>query len=194
MSGVSDGELVVAGPLKVDVSVHNYPMKEGWQGVAVALNDMPAQKIYSSGSLTFNQSLHEGENVVRAYLFRSWGESVKQPEAVAVHAFYFQKKDAKSDLKAPSVFITSPSGNYSGEAARKILFDFVISGAQLNTRKTRVHYTLNGEKRELTNWDAYYFQNLPAGTYNLNVELVDSSGKTLKGPYTSNDSTFTIEK
>lgn len=195
LSGIDEGQLV-NGPVRVSVNVENYPMEADWQGAVVVLDDLPGKKVFKSGeSVDFADTLQPGPHALRAYLVRAWGESLRLPQAFTQLNFFFGKKSGKALLpaQAPSIVLNSPQGSYRGADAKKILLDFVVANTQISERKHRLRYTLNGEKRELTSWDAYYFQNLAPGTYTLKVEMTDASGKAVRGAFTSARSVFTVE-
>jgi len=199
LSGIQENAVIpVEGPLTVKVSAENYPLGADWQGIEVSLNDEPPVRVFESGrEVLFKEGLRKGPNVVRAYLVRSWGESLKEPGAFATLHFYGGQK-AGLPLVAkgrPVLTLVSPRGAYKGAAAKQVLFDFLVwDGAAAQPPKSyKVHYTLNGKKLELSSGKAYHFHNLSPGDYELLVEVVNSKGLPYGQEVTRARSRFNID-
>jgi hypothetical protein len=179
IEGLKENALVNVGEsITVKVYAENYPLGPSWQAVEVVLNDQPPVRIFENGhEVTFREGFRKGGNVVRAYLVRSWGESLKLPDAFAALPFFYEEA-AGLPLVAkgrPILTLVSPYGHFKGDAAKQILFDFLVwDGDSVKPRK--IHYTLNGKKLELNSGKAYHFFNLAPGDYDLLVELVNARG------------------
>ncbi len=196
LTGVGQAELIASAPLKVGVNVANYTIDTNWQHAALVLNDGPPIRVYKNGeTVELREGLVPGPNILRAYLLRSWGESLKNAEAFTILGFYFEKRTGKVAYVSgqPVLTLNSPRGMYAKDAAKNIPFDFIVYGTQISGRRHKILYSLNGEQREITNLDNYSFQNLPSGTYQLKVEIVDANLKPLKLPFTTAESTFTVD-
>jgi hypothetical protein len=195
ISGLKADELLSA-PRSVQITVDGYPMEEGWQGFEVVLNDQEPTRFFSS-PVNFQiplEKLRKGANLIKVYLVRSWGESLKIPEAFAFVPFFYETKGGLSWVaaKRPIVTLVSPRGIYKGEAAKKILFDFMVQNPEKLPKSYKVHYTLNGKKLELDSGKSYYFYNLVPADYELRVEVVNARGIPLGQEVTRSRSTFKV--
>jgi hypothetical protein len=196
IKGLQHDELLTA-PRSVEIVVDGYPMEENWQGFEVAINDQAPQRFHKS-PLTFQipaAQLRKGANLLKVYLVRSWGESVKLPEAFAFVPFFSEAKPGLSWVapKRPILTLVSPRGSYKGESAKKILFDFIVQNPEKQPTVYRVHYTLDGKKMQLESDKSYYFYNLTKGEHELRVEVVNNRGIPLGQEVTRSRSVFTVE-
>ena len=196
IKGLEKDELLT-GERAVEIVIEGYPMEAGWQGFEVAINDLPAQRFHSS-PVTFQipvAQLRKGANLLKVYLVRSWGESVKQPEAFAFVPFFYEVNPGLSWVapKRPILTLVSPRGTYKGDAAKKILFDFMVQNPEKQQTSYRVHYTLDGKKLQLESGKSYYFYNLTPGEHELRVEVVNNKGIPLGQEVTRSRSVFKIE-
>ena len=197
ISGLKADELL-ASSRTVQIVVEGYPMEAGWQGFEVVLNDQDPTRFYSSPA-NFEipvEKLRKGANLIKVYLVRSWGESLKVPEAFAFVPFFYETKGGLSWVaaKRPIVTLVSPRGIYKGEAAKKILFDFMVQNPEKLPKSYKVHYTLNGKKLELDSGKSYYFYNLVPADYELRVEVVNARGIPLGQEVTRSRSVFKVEE
>ncbi len=177
------------------ISVSNFSIAKDWQGFELVLNDGEPERFYES-KIEYKLSaknLRKGANLLKAYLVRSWGESLKNVEAFAYVPFFFETKGLSWVAPGrPIVTLVSPRGNYQGEDAKKILFDFLIHTAAAGQKNWKVHYTLNGSKLELSSGKAYFFYDLVPGEYELKVEAVNSRGIPVGQEVSRSRSTFRV--
>jgi len=195
VTGLSPDELVLEAR-KVEISVEGYPMEEGWQGFEVAINDQEPRRLYKSPS-TFEipvENLRKGANLIKVYLVRAWGESLKIPEAFTAVPFFFGSKTGLSWVapNRPILSLVSPRGTYKGDAAKKLLFDFIVQTPDKVQKIHKVHYTLNGKKLGLESGKSYSFYNFVPGDYELRVEVVNARGIPLGQEVTRSRSVFKI--
>ncbi len=182
---------------EVTVRVEGYPMAPDWQGVEVALNDSSPQRFFEP-TFTFTvtpDQLRKGANLIKVYLVRSWGESLKIPEAFSFVPFFYETKEGLSWVapQRPILTLVSPRGSYKGEDAKKILFDFMVQNPERQSKVYKVHYTLNGKKLGLESGQSYYFYNLTPGSYELRVEVVNERGIPLGQEVTRSRALFKVE-
>jgi hypothetical protein len=196
VEGLVPEALLTTPATSVALNVQNYPLASKWQYGEWVLNDGAAQRFYSNKEnveLSEAAGLKKGFNLLRVYLLRSWGEYLKNPEAfVMVPFFWGEKKGSAQAKRGPVLTLVSPRGSYTVEQAKKLLFDFHVrpwEGDKLQVFK--IHYTLNGKKRELESGQPYYFTNMRPGTYNLTVEVVKGRN-AYAGEYSKVTSQFVI--
>jgi hypothetical protein len=192
--GIDEGALLVGSELRIELDVENYPLGQGWQELVVWVNDSVSFRVHKSPeTLVIREGLLPGPNLIRAYLVRSWGESVKFPDAFAKVVFDLQTRSPKQD-RSPLMTLVSPRGGvYRGPESKSIPFDFLVWGVQLGPSAHKVVYTLNGEQRVLSAVDAYRFQNLKPGKYDLKLELIDPKGRPVPGRFTTALTSFVVE-
>lgn len=195
IEGLAKNELVT-GEKTLAFSVENYPTDADWQGFEVVLNDTAPVRFYESRA-EWNlplEKLNKGANIIKMYPVRSWGESLKNPESFAFVPFFYGSKTGLSWVapQRPILTLVSPRGTYEGEAAKKILFDFLVQNPEKTIKTYTVHYTLNGRKLKLNTGKAYHFYNLPAGDYELRLEVVNQKEIPLGQEVTRSSSKFKV--
>jgi hypothetical protein len=176
--------------------IENYPVGEGWQHAVVWVNDSVSLKVLRpQESLVVREGLIPGLNLIRTYLVRSWGESLKFPDAFDSRSVFVQAQSPGNPkwLRQPILTLVSPRGTFRGADAKSVSFDFLVSGATLGPNGPKVVYSLNGEQRVLNAVDAYRFQNLKPGKYDLKLEVVDSRGRPYSSPFSKAFSSFIVE-
>lgn len=177
IEGLGKDELVTKARF-IDLNIENYPMEAGWQGFEVVINDQEPERFYTAqkGWALPLERLNKGANILKIYAVRSWGESIKNPEAFAFVPFFYEVKAGLSWVspKLPILTLVSPRGNYEGEDAKKILFDFLVHNPEQTQETYTVHYTLNGHKLKLSSGKAYHFYNLSTDEYELRLEVVNA--------------------
>jgi hypothetical protein len=196
LQGWEEGQVLPTPELALSVTIENYPVGEAWQHAVIWINDSVSFKIYKPNeSLVIREGLVPGFNLIRAYLVRSWGESLKFPDAFASRGVYLQRQNPGDSrwLRQPILTLVSPRGVYSGPDAKSLSFDFLVAGAALSPNGSKVVYSLNGEQRVLSAVDSYRFQNLKPGKYDLKLEVIDSRGKPYSSPFSKAFSSFIVE-
>lgn len=181
---------------EIRVLVENYPVEAGWQGFELVVNDESPERFFDKEVLYRLpvKKLRKGANLLKVYLIRSWGESLKNPEAFAYVPFYYGERRGLSWVAPgrPILTLVSPRGVYEGEAGKKILFDFIVHDPKTE-KPWKVHYTLNGTKLQLDSGRSYDFSGLAEDDYDLRVEVVNSRGIPLGQEVTRSRSNFSIQ-
>lgn len=195
IEGLEADSLYVDGA-EIRIVVENYPVGEGWQGFQLVVNDEAPERFYDS-NVVYRlpvKRLRKGANLLKAYLIRSWGESLKNPEAFAYVPFYYGERRGLSWVAPgrPILTLVSPRGVYEGEAGKKVLFDFIVHDPDSDEPR-KVHYTLNGKKLQLNSGRSYDFSGLAEDDYDLRVEVVNSRGIPLGQEVTRSRSKFSIK-
>ncbi|MGI4864100.1 MAG: hypothetical protein ACRYFZ_09270 [Janthinobacterium lividum] len=148
----------------------------------------------------FSQAMTTGHHVVLSFLSRSYHESLKHMGAYDLRKVTVGNPTASAldsaqlnfDTKAPALFYSRPKDTYSGNDAKKIMLDFYLVNTTLSPDGNKVRASINGTEFMLTNWLPYMMEGLPAGQATIKLELVDSSGKLIPGPYNSVTRTITV--
>ena len=144
----------------------------------------------------FSQAMEPGQHVVLSFLSRSYHESLKHLGAYDLRTITVgnavDTTSAKFDLKAPALFYSRPKDTYAGNDAKKIMLDFYLVNTTLAPDGNKVRATINGTEFMLSQWLPYMMEGLPAGQATIKLELVDSSGAMIPGPYNSVTRTITV--
>jgi hypothetical protein len=177
--------------------------KDG-QHIHVIIDDKPYMAMYSPDSFSVGR-LSYGVHSLRAFLSRSWHESIKKPAAFAAFNFYVHPTNGSRTIKpgeadtpvvatAPLLTYSRPTGTYGGDDAKKILLDFFVANAELGPNKYRVAATIDGNYHDtLTEWVPYFITGLSDGEHTVHLELIGPDGKVVPGRYNITERKFTVD-
>tara|TARA_B100000900_G_scaffold8160_1_gene6742 strand:+ start:1034 stop:1747 length:714 start_codon:yes stop_codon:yes gene_type:complete len=157
------------------------------QHIHFIVNNGPYSAYYSS---EFNKKLEEGNNIILAFLSRSYHESVKNPNA------YFLTQigeGEKIDLSKEFLFYSRPKGTYTGIDTEKLLLDFYLVNTSISPTGNRVRATIQGAEFIIDEWAPYYIENLPKGEISIKLELIDRMGELIETPFNPSIRTVTLE-
>ena len=157
----------------------NYKLanSEKGQHIHLIINNGPYFAKYSK---QFDQNFEKGNNVILAFLSRSYHESVKNPNAY----FLTQLGEGnKIDLTDELLFYSRPKGIYEGEATNKLLLDFYLINTKLSPEGNKVRATIEGKEFIIDEWSPYYIEGLPKGEISIKLELINSMGDLIKSPF-----------
>ncbi len=150
------------------------------QHIHFILNNEPYSAVYQPN---FEYDLAEGNNVILAFLARSYHESIKSPKAYVFQQFVVGEGE-KTDETQAMLFYSRPKGNYATEAETdKILLDFFLLNTELSPDGYKVRVTLDGEEYILSKWAPYFIEGLEWGSHSIRIELIDKDGKLVEGPF-----------
>jgi hypothetical protein len=129
------------------------------QHIHLIVNNGPYSAHYEPG---FNHQLNDGNNVILAFLSRSYHESVKNGQAfVVTQVAVGDSAGEGADLEAPHMFYSRPKGTYTGDATNKVLLDFFLVNTSIGGESGNVvRATINGNVHStstsgcLTPWKA----------------------------------------
>ena len=163
------------------------------QHIHFILNNAPYKAHYSS---SFDEAVQEGNNVLLAFLSRSYHESVKAPNAAVITSFQIGDSldGPQIDLaKEEVLFYSRPKGTYKSSTGNKILLDFYLKNCTLNQQDRHVRATIDGETWVLNEWAAYFIEGLDVGVHTIRLELIDATGDLIPGAFNdSGNREFTI--
>lgn len=142
------------------------------------------------------QDLAEGSHVLRAYLVRSYGESLKNPFSFDAVTFYYKdkKKLSEVDLNAPYLTYNEPAVNHSYDDNKPILLDFYVKNCKLSQNGYKVKLII--DKKDiyfLDKWSPYYIFGLRKGIHQLRLQLMDSNNKLVSGKFNDIKAQFNIK-
>lgn len=162
------------------------------QHIHLIFNNEPYHAHYGTD---FKMALEDGHYVALSFLSRSYHLSVKNPEAYVLRQFTVGGAEAEEiDLTAPHMFYSRPKGEYKGAETENLLLDFYLVNTELSETGNKVRATINGQEFMITEWLPYAIQGLPMGEVTIKLELLDSEGNLIEGPYNSVERTVTLKE
>ena len=157
------------------------------QHIHLIVNNGPYSAKYQN---SFEQNFDGENNVILAFLSRSYHESVKNANSYSL----IQLGDGeKIDTSKELLFYSRPKGNYIGADTEKILLDFFLINTDLSVDGNRVKVTIMNREFIIYEWAPYYIEGLPNGEIYIKLELQDSDGNLIDSPFNPSERSFTIE-
>ena len=157
------------------------------QHIHFIVNNGPYSAYYSN---EFNKKLEEGNNVILAFLSRSYHESVKNP-----NAFFLTQigEGDKIDLSKEFLFYSRPKGIYTGTDAEKLLLDFYLVNTSISPTGNKVRATIQGVEFLIDEWVPYFIEGLPKGEISIKLELIDEMGELIDSPFNPSIRTVSLK-
>jgi hypothetical protein len=197
----------VASPVPFSYDLTNFQLTKmtGGEHATHMANSMKGQHIHliidnqpyiAKYETKFEQDMTPGNHVVLSFLSRSYHESLKHLGAYDLRVVTVgtaTDSTQKFNVKAPTLFYSRPKDTYAGADAKKIMLDFYLVNTTLSPNGNKVRATINGTEFMLDHWEPYMMEGLPAGQATIKLELVDSSGGLIPGPYNSVTRTITVQ-
>jgi len=147
------------------------------QHIHFIVNNGPYSAHYSDN---FKKKLDKGNNVILAFLSRSYHESVKNPNAYILT----QVGDGdKIDLTSPFLFYSRPKGVYKGKDTMKLLLDFYLVNTSISPSGNKVRATIQDTEFIIDEWAPYYIEGLKKGNVSIKLELLNSEGELVDSPF-----------
>jgi len=159
------------------------------QHIHLLLNNAPYEAWYQS---KFKRKMDSTHYVALSFLSRSYHESIKTKDAYVLREIG-SSKTSHFDMKAPHLFYSRPKGEYTGNDTKKVLLDFYLVNTTLSEKGNRVCATINGKEFMLNSWQPYFIEGLPMGENTIRLELLDSKGGKIPGPFNSVTRTITLK-
>ncbi|ALW84244.1 hypothetical protein AUC43_03515 [Hymenobacter sedentarius] len=201
------GSSVPSGEVAFDYLITNFQLTKmsGGPHMAQMANSMKGQHIHNivdnepytaHYETKFKKAIPDGQHAILSFLSRSYHESLKHRGAYDLRIINVGNGTPPAtpviDVKAPNLFYSRPKDTYAGADAKRIMLDFYLVNTTLEPGGNRVRATINGSEFMLDHWVPYQMEGLPAGENTVKLELVDSSGTLIPGPYNSVTRKFTV--
>ncbi|GAB3575589.1 hypothetical protein [Hymenobacter daeguensis] len=198
---------VPSGDVAFNYQITNFQLTKmsGGPHMAEMANSMKGQHIHNivdnepytaHYETSFTKPIPDGQHVILSFLSRSYHESLKHRGAYDLRVINVGNAPAPAtpiiDVKAPNLFYSRPKDTYAGADAKRIMLDFYLVNTTLEPGGNRVRATINGTEFMLDRWMPYMMEGLPAGENTVKLELVDSNGTLIPGPYNSVTRKFTV--
>ena len=156
------------------------------QHIHFIVNNGPYSAHYTNN---FKKKLNDNNNVILAFLSRSYHESVKNPNAFILT----QVGEDKIDLNNEFLFYSRPKGTYKGKDTEKLLLDFYLINTKISPEGNKVKATINDTEFIITEWAPYYLQGLPKGEVKIKLELLNAKGELVDSPFNPSIRTVNLE-
>ena len=121
------------------------------QHIHFIVNNGPYSAHYTNN---FKKKLNDNNNVILAFLSRSYHESVKNPKAFVLT----QIGENKIDLNKEFLFYSRPKGTYKGKDTEKLLLDFYLINTTISPEGNKIKASINNTEFIITEWAPYYLQ------------------------------------
>ena len=166
----------------------NYTLANSKKGqhIHFIVNNGPYSAHYSE---SFTKKLDEKNNIILAFLSRSYHESVKNSNAYVLT----QIGNEKIDLTDEFLFYSRPKGTYKGIDTEKLLLDFYLVNTNLSSTGNKVKATIQDTEFIIEEWAPYYIEGLPKGEIKIKLELIDVSGNLIDSPFNPSNRTVILE-
>ncbi|MEQ9405859.1 MAG: phosphopeptide-binding protein [Cyclobacteriaceae bacterium] len=162
------------------------------QHIHFIVNNGPYSAHYMPG---VSNQLDDGNYVVLAFLSRSYHESVKSPGAFHVENLKVgDVSEEETDLTTPHLFYSRPKGTYKGEDTKKLMLDFYLLNTSISEDGNKVRATINGKEFLIYEWAPFYIEGLPLGEVSIKLELLNTEGNVIEGPFNSVERTVMLEE
>ena len=146
------------------------------QHIHFIVNNGPYSAHYQQN---ITKELDKGNNVILAFLSRSYHESVKNPNAFILT----QTGNDKINLNNEFLFYSRPKGTYKGVDTEKLLLDFYLVNTNISPDGNKVRATIQDTEFIIDEWAPYYIEGLPKGEITIKLELIDSNGNLIDTPF-----------
>jgi hypothetical protein len=156
------------------------------QHIHFIVNNGPYSAHYQQN---ITKELDKGNNVILAFLSRSYHESVKNPNAFILT----QTGNDKINLNNEFLFYSRPKGTYKGVDTEKLLLDFYLVNTNISPDGNKVRATIQDTEFIIDEWAPYYIEGLPKGEITIKLELIDSNGNLIDTPFNPSTRTVMLE-
>jgi hypothetical protein len=148
-------------------------------------------------TLSRNKPLAAGEHVLATYACRKGHESIKGEGSLAVVRFWVGPKLATQAWTptSPMLVFFHPEVEFDGAGGARALIDWQLANVTLGEGQYRLDLSINegpaprDERRTFAigEWRPFLIEGLKkeAGAYAMTLQLVDSAGKPVLGPWSS---------
>ena len=150
------------------------------QHIHFILNNAPYTAHYNA---EFKKQLPAENNVLLAFLSRSYHMSIKSKAAYILTELYSGDAIDEFDETAPHLFYSRPKGTYTGADAEKVMLDFFLVNTDLKDKNYLVRATINGLSFDIETWEPYFIEGLVEGENSISLELLDAEGNLVPSPY-----------
>lgn len=136
--------------------------------------------------------LAEGTHVIRMFPSRGHHESVKDAGAFGMVVFHYRTRTDGFDFDPAAPLLTYSRPKGCNPAGERVLLDFFVTNTELAEDGNRVHWTVDDQSGDITQWTPHFIENLEEGEHSISLELRGADGQTIPGMFNSTTRTFTV--
>lgn len=162
------------------------------QHIHFIINNGPYYAKYTTEFVHEKWDQTSDNNVVLAFLSRSYHESVKNKNAYFLTQIGGEVSN-KKDLSKELLFYSRPKGVYKGTDTERVLLDFYLVNTSLAPNGNKVRVTIQDTEFLIDEWAPYYIEGLPKGEISIKLELIDSNGYLINSPFNPSVRTVVLE-
>ncbi len=158
-----------------------------YAGPSIAPFDEDGNYYQANSRIKLPFSLEKGEHIIRAFLVRSFGESIKGDDTFSMRQFFVKEKRINKelpDLKEPILTYNQPAPSFPFSEKKPVLLDFYLSNCEISKDGYQVKVIIDDkEVRFLTDWNPYYIYGLTKGSHTVQIELLDENKRLVGGAF-----------
>lgn len=133
-----------------------------------------------------------GNNVLLSFSCHQSGISCKGTQSYFLKNYLVGEDMGVFNEKQEHLFYYLPVGEVENE---NVVLDFYLLNVNLHKSGIKIRTTIDGMEFLLEKWAAYAIEGLETGTHTIRLELIDSEGNTILGPFNdSGERKFTVTK
>lgn len=140
--------------------------------------------------------LTDGKYTMTAALTKSYGETLKNPEASTTRRIIVRDGNifGHSEPRPEMIIYNQPRGTFKGAAAKQVPLDFYLYNADIKGAY-RILLDINNGKDQfyLSSWQPYLIEGLPAGENTVKLYLVYTNGEVVDVRTNVVQETFIVE-
>tara|TARA_B100000900_G_scaffold102023_1_gene84510 strand:+ start:6030 stop:6755 length:726 start_codon:yes stop_codon:yes gene_type:complete len=182
-------ELGVQSPRAFDYQLAN---SAKGQHIHFIINNGPYSAKYTTEFVHDKWDHTDSNNVILAFLSRSYHESVKNKNAYFLTQIGSGDSN-KKDLSKELLFYSRPKGVYKGADTERVLLDFYLVNTTLAPDGNKVRVTIQDSEFLIDEWAPFYIEGLPKGEISITLELIDSKGHLIDSPFNPSERTVLLK-
>jgi hypothetical protein len=133
-----------------------------------------------------------GNNIFLLFACNESGVSCKGEHSYLLKNYLVGNDMGVFNEKQEHLFYYLPKGEVESE---NVVLDFYLLNVNLGKSGSKIRTTIDGMEFLLEKWTAYSIEGLDIGEHSIRIELIDSEGNTISGPFNdSGERKFTVTK
>ncbi|EAZ81501.1 hypothetical protein [Algoriphagus machipongonensis] len=140
----------------------------------------------------FQRELTEGSYRIVAYLVDDEGLALKNFGNYVDRDFQVGESRPFPYSAEPYLALNYPRSNQEYVDGEEMIIDFLVLGGDMELDRLKVRIEVNDFQYEINEMKPVRVANLPAGTYQVQVNLLRKDGKELDGPFSSVSKTVIV--
>ncbi|MDR1192140.1 MAG: hypothetical protein LBK60_10865 [Verrucomicrobiales bacterium] len=189
-------EILDSPPVDIFFDLKNIILAESGCALRVIVDNHPPLTLYSTARPLTLTNLADGGHTIRAWLIRPDGTAIRSPQAQAMVRFFLRKKDFQNfiDRGKPYFTVNLPAGDsYDTDISGQLYVDLLLNAAA-QAAGCQVRYIMERHTGILDGRSTARWPGLMVGKHKLVLELLDSGGHPILGPFNRVERYFEIRQ